>query len=204
MKRRIALVLGIILLVLSPIHEANSEDYGVKAKSYKNWFAKDIKITPEKVTLGDLLNSPNKGDWLMYHGDYGANRFSPLDQINLTTINKLVPKWTYQIGKGGSNLRSSPIVYRGIMYVTGSDEIHALDASTGTWLWVWQAHDKVSEHINRGVAILGDNLFFSTSDCRLVALNRISGNVVWSRQYAKPKEGYFSTMAPISLSMPMP
>lgn len=207
MKGKPILVLAVLLVVFLPVspplihkygvYEVHSQNTGVKTKSYANWFAKDISASSGQVTPQDLLDSPQKGDWLLYHGDYGANRFSSLAQINLTTVNKLVPKWTYQIGKGGTNLRSSPIVYRGVMYVTGPNEVHALDAVTGTWLWVWQAQDKNSETINRGVAIYGDNLFFATGDCRLVALDRLSGNVIWSIQYAKPGDGYFSTMAPL-------
>lgn len=190
----------VILLALSPsFREAYPQDQnnGIKAKSYHNWFAKDMTKTPGRVTTQDLLNSPKNGEWLLYHGDYGANRFSSLDQINLNNANKLVPKWIYQIGRGEFNLRSSPIVYKGIMYVTGSDEVHALDAATGTWLWVWQARYEDSSHINRGVAIYGDRLFFATGDCLLVALDRMSGNVIWSKQFAKPSDNYFSTTAPL-------
>lgn len=196
---RIAASLIVLLAISTSFRGAYSQeqDNSIKSKSYKNWFAKDMTIAPGRVTTRDLLNSPKNGEWLLYHGDYGANRFSRLSQINLSTVNRLVPKWTYQIGKGGFNLRSSPIVYKGIMYVTGSDEVHALDAATGTWLWVWQARDQHTSNINRGVAISGDRLFFSTGDCRLVALDRISGNVVWSKQFAKPRDGYFSTTAPL-------
>ena len=31
------------------------------------------------------------------------------------------------------------------------------------------------QSVNRGVAVLGDRVFFVTSDCHLVALNRITG-----------------------------
>ena len=200
MKVRILASLVILLVLLPSFREAytQNQDSGIRAKSYKNWFAGDMTIIPGRVTTRDLLDSPKNGEWLLYHGDYRANRFSPLGQINLGNVNKLVPKWIYQIGKGGFNLRSSPIVYKGIMYVTGSDEVHALDAATGTWLWVWQARDEnTGSNINRGVAIYGDRLFFSTGDCHLVALDRVSGNVIWSRQFAKPSDSYFSTTAPI-------
>src|SRR3989338_751574 len=188
----------IILLALSPsFKEAYFQDSGLKPKSYKNWFARGIEVTLGRVTAQDLLDSPNNGEWLLYHGDYGANRFSPLNQIRPSNIYKLVPKWIYQIGKGGFVLRSSPVVYKGTMYITGSDEVHALDAATGTWLWVWRGRGENTSNINRGGAKSGDRLFFSTGDCRLVALDRISGNVIWSRQFAKPSDSYFSTTAPV-------
>ena len=197
MITRIMASIILILALSPPFNEAYSQDSGIKTKSDKNELAKDVTITPEQVTGRDLLNSPQNGDWLLYHGDYGANRFSPLDQINLSNVSKLVPKWTGPIGKRNFNLRSSPIVYKGIMYVTASDEVHALDAATGAWLWVWRARNENSSNINRGVAIFGDRLFFSTGDCYLVALDRISGNTIWSKQFADPANGYFSTMAPL-------
>lgn len=145
----------------------------------------------------DLLGSPRNGNWLTYHGDYGANRFSPLNKINTGNAHRLDVRWTYRIGPGKSNLRSSPIIFRGVMYVTGSNEVHAVNVATGTRLWVWKAKDEPTDMVNRGVAIRGNKLFFATSDCYLVALDRFSGNVIWSKQFARPTDGYFSTMAPL-------
>jgi glucose dehydrogenase len=83
------------------------------------------------------------------------------------------------------------------MYVTAGNEVHALDTSTGQWIWVWQAYKDRSKGINRGVAIYEDKLFFSTSDCRLVALNKETGNLVWSVKYTDSQKKHFSTMAPL-------
>jgi len=173
----------------------NSDSINLKAKSRKNWFAKDIKVSSEQVTMQDLLKGP-ENDWLVYHGDYGANHYSPLTEITSKNVGTLVPKWVYKINDG-AYLRSSPVVQNGIMYVTSANEVHALDARTGQWLWIWQAYDKRSTGINRGVAIYGDKLLFSTLDCRLVALNKETGNLLWSNHYAKTTDNYFSTMTPL-------
>lgn len=173
----------------------NTDIPPVDTKSLKNWFMKDFKIDTAKVTMADLIRIPAE-NWLQYHGDFGANHYSSLAEINDSNIKNLVMKWTYRISDGG-NLRSSPIVHNGVMYVTVANEIHAIDASTGQWLWKWQAYNKRSSGINRGVAIYGDKLFFSTSDCQLVALNKETGNLIWSVKYAETSTRYFSTMAPL-------
>lgn len=174
---------------------SGSDPLGLESKSRKNWFAKDLKISSAKVTIQDLLKGSGK-NWLLYHGDYGANHYSPLSEINNQTVKDLVPKWTYPI-TSGTNLRSSPIVYEGIMYVTAANEVHALDAKTGQWLWVWQAYNNRSSGINRGVAIYEDKILFSTSDCKLVALNKETGNLIWSKKYVDSGKKYFSTMSPL-------
>jgi glucose dehydrogenase len=49
---------------------------------------------------------------------------------------------------------------------------------------------------NRGVAALGDLIYMSTLDAKLVALNSKTGVVVWSKQLADPLMGYSITAAP--------
>jgi len=164
-------------------------------KSLKNWFAQDLKFNIEPVTMRDLLNSPGS-DWLVYHGDYKASHYSPLTKIDRDNIKTLVPKWTYKINDG-ANLRSSPIISHGVMFVTAANEVHALDVSTGQWLWKWQAYLERSKGINRGIAIYENKIFFSTSDCQLVALNRETGNLLWSVKYVDSQNRFFSTMAPL-------
>ncbi len=177
---------------------ANTGGKELKLKSEKNPLAEDFKITSQDITFKDLSNSPADGNWLLYNGDYGARHYSPLDQIDRNSVKNLTQNWVYKISDVNF-LRSSPVEYEGVIYVTAPNEIHALDALTGKWLWIWRAYEKKNSFINRGVAIYRDQLFFITTDCRLVALNRRSGDVVWSNQYADPDLGYFSTMAPLVL-----
>jgi alcohol dehydrogenase (cytochrome c) len=53
--------------------------------------------------------------------------------------------------------------------------------------------------VNRGVAILGDSVFFVTSDAHLVALNRKTGGGLWDREYADTSRGAFATLAPMAV-----
>ena len=53
--------------------------------------------------------------------------------------------------------------------------------------------------MNRGVAILGDSVFFATSDAHLVALNRKTGGGLWDREFADTSRGAFATLAPMAV-----
>jgi alcohol dehydrogenase (cytochrome c) len=51
--------------------------------------------------------------------------------------------------------------------------------------------------VNRGVAILGDRVFFTTADAHLVSLNRITGGVVWDVPMANTPGRYSGPGAPL-------
>jgi alcohol dehydrogenase (cytochrome c) len=150
-----------------------------------------------QVTYDDIRHSPGN-NWLTYSGDYQGRRHSPLTQINRDNAGSIVPKWVYRV-EGATHLESSPLVYDGVMYVTNSNELHALDARTGRRIWMYRDDKAASQRVNRGAALLGDRVFFITSDCFLVALDRRTGAVLWSKQYADPKKGYYASLAPMAV-----
>ena len=134
-----------------------------------------------QVSNEDLRKGPNQ-DWLTYIGDYSAHRHSPLTEINPRTISRLAPKWVRNFA-GTGDLETVPLVYQGVMYATIPNEVFALDAITGREIWHYRAQDARRAAVNRGVAILGERIYFETADCHLVALRRTSGAVVWDREY---------------------
>ena len=52
-------------------------------------------------------------NWLTYFGAYDGQRYSPLDQINASTIKDLKPAWVYQIGSMGLHSGASTYAYSG-------------------------------------------------------------------------------------------
>ncbi|MEO5821190.1 MAG: PQQ-binding-like beta-propeller repeat protein [Vicinamibacteraceae bacterium] len=141
-------------------------------------------------------------DWPTYHGDRSGNRFSPIDQINRATVSRLAPAWVYPV-PGGSNLQVTPVVVDGVMYVTNANECSALDAGSGRRIWHYQrprtkglAGDAASG-INRGVAIDGDRLFMVTDHAHLIALNRLTGDLLWETPMADWRQNYGATSAPL-------
>ena len=158
-----------------------------------------------QVTEEDLANDQTVTETVLTNGmGRDLQRFSPLDQINKENVAQMVPAWAFSMG--GEKQRgqeSQPIVYDGIMYVTGSySRLYAIDVKTGEELWQYDARLPEGilpccDVINRGAAIYGDNVYFGTLDARIVALNRKTGDVVWRDQIADYKAGYSYTAAPL-------
>ena len=118
------------------------------------WVALAALPLAGQVRFEDIRRGPG-ANWLTYAGDYGARRHSPLAEINRENAGALVPKWTYHID-GARKLETTPLVYDGVMYVTNSNEVHALDARTGRRIWLYRDEQAVRQNVNRGAALLGD------------------------------------------------
>ena len=157
-------------------------------------------ITYERIR--DARSEPQ--NWLTYWGDYGGQFFSPLSQIDTANVGQLQARWAVQI-PGDAIVESIPLVADGVMYTTGiPGQVLALDARTGRQIWKYERKQKVVNpyeinRVNRGVAILGNRLFFGTLDAALVALDRRSGALLWEVQVADTMLGYSITSPPLAL-----
>jgi alcohol dehydrogenase (cytochrome c) len=163
-----------------------------------------------QVTFDRLVNSSKEPqNWLTYSGDYAGHRFSLLDQINVTNGKSLMAKWVYQTGApgDGSNGRfeNTPLVVDGILYGTAQDgRVFALDARTGRPIWHYERQPPADirpccGRVNRGLAILGDKVFYGTLDAHVVALDAKTGHVIWDIVAADYKRGYSFTVAPLAV-----
>ena len=52
--------------------------------------------------------------------------------------------------------------------------------------------------MNRGVALLGDRVFYFTDDAHLLALNRLTGTLLWDVYTPEDTQRYGGTSAPLS------
>jgi alcohol dehydrogenase (cytochrome c) len=150
-----------------------------------------------QVRYEDLLKGP-ADNWPTYAGDYTGRRHSSLAQITAANAGRLTTKWVYHV-PDANGLRTSPIIYDGVMYVTNSNEVRALDAQTGRLIWQYRDTRPKRKDANRGAAILGDAVFFVTSDVHLVALDRRNGSVLWVKKYGNVEEGLNATSAPLAV-----
>ncbi|MCZ2150160.1 MAG: PQQ-binding-like beta-propeller repeat protein [Bryobacterales bacterium] len=148
-----------------------------------------------QVSYQDIQKGPAQ-DWLTYAGSYGAWRYSPLKQITVNNARNLTAQWVYHV-PNARGLRASPIVYKGVMYVTNTNSIYALDARTGRLIWQWLDTRANKQGVNRGAAILGDRVFFTSTDNYLNALDRQTGVLLFSRKFADADSGITSTSAPL-------
>src|SRR5258707_11011537 len=150
-----------------------------------------------QVRYEDILQGPSD-NWLTYAGDYQGRRHSALKQITVHNAASMTPKWPYHVPKA-NGWRTNPIVYNGVMYITATNEMRALDARTGRLIWQYKDTRAKKEGVNRGAAILGDRVFFVTADIFLTALDRRTGAVLWQKQYGKIEDGLYASAAPLAV-----
>lgn len=151
-----------------------------------------------KITWG----APQPGDWLTYNGNESGNRYSPLQQINPANVSSLKLKWVFPIPYFG--LEATPLAADGVLYVTGPNQVFALDALTGGAIWHYSRPASTGMvgdaklGTNRGVAILRDKVFFVTDNAHLLALDRANGRLLWETSMASGEhQNYGGTVAPL-------
>lgn len=140
----------------------------------------------------------NAVDWLLTNHDYGGQRFVDAMEITRDNAGSLRAACVYQ----ATDLRpfsTNPVVYRGIMYLTTSEATIALDAATCRvqWQHVWTAKGRKNWPQNRGVALKEGIVIRGTSDGYLLALDALTGRLLWERAAADADKGETFTMPPV-------
>ena len=150
----------------------------------------------------DLLADPVGANWTSYNGDYSGRRYSSLREINSENAPRLRAAWVFHPGNS-QRLEATPVVVRGVMYVTSANDTFALDARSGRVLWHHQRPassgllDDAAAHKNRGVAVWQNFVYMETDDAHLLCLDARSGGLRWDVTYADKKKGYGATSAPL-------
>jgi alcohol dehydrogenase (cytochrome c) len=112
-------------------------------------------------------------------------------------------QWMYTVPYFG--LETTPLVSDGVMYVTGPNQVYALDARSGGEIWRYSRPRSTSPNIasdaakgaNRGAALLGDRVFVTTDDAHLLCLDRLTGALRWDVYLPEEPEHYGGTAAPL-------
>jgi alcohol dehydrogenase (cytochrome c) len=137
-------------------------------------------------------------NWLYQTQSYAGTRYSSQDQIRRRNVDRLRPVCAHQLGEL-RNFQTNPIVYDGVMYLTTLHYTVAIDATTCRPIWKheWDVQDRDVWGNNRGVAIKDGRVVRGTSDGYLVALDRMTGELLWARHVANADLGETITMAPM-------
>jgi PQQ-dependent dehydrogenase (methanol/ethanol family) len=159
----------------------------------------------EVVTAGaiDQVISPSAGSWPTYSGNVNGNRYSDLTNIDVTNVGSLRPAWVHSLPYFG--LETTPLVVEGVMYVTGPNQVQAIDGRTGREIWNYTRPRSTAGTIsgdaakgaNRGAGVLGDRLFFITDNAHLLCLHRLTGALLWEVAMGAPGTRYGGTSAPL-------
>lgn len=159
------------------------------------------------VTWDRLVNADkDPNNWMMYHGDFTGWHFSGLDQINTGNVGDLRLAWQHTPGSSKRGIQSFPLAVDGVVYYTSSSgAVWALNGATGAPVWHFQA--KIDQEraegtfynpYNRGLAIGHGHVYTATTDGRMIALDKMTGEVAWDNEImsvAKGNKGF--TGAPL-------
>jgi PQQ-dependent dehydrogenase (methanol/ethanol family) len=146
---------------------------------------------------------PNPADWPTYAGDVRGNRYSTLSAIDKRNVSSLRPAWVHPLPYDA--LETTPLVVDGVMYVTAPNQVYALDGRTGGQIWSYTRPRSAAGTIsgdaakgaNRGVAVLGDRIFFITDNAHLICLQRLTGALLWDVVMPDDPGKYGGTSAPL-------
>ncbi|OCC23386.1 alcohol dehydrogenase [Croceicoccus estronivorus] len=143
------------------------------------------------------------GSWLSHGRDYAEQRFSPLDQVDVSNVGRLNLTWTYEFDTSRGQ-EATPIVADGVLYTTTAwSKVFAFDAASGKLLWSFdpkvpgkKGYDGCCDVVNRGVAVTDGKVYLGSFDGRLIALDAKTGKEIWSTLTVDPSQPYTITGAP--------
>jgi alcohol dehydrogenase (cytochrome c) len=152
-------------------------------------------------TTEELVNDAKSPDNVVTQSmGYDRKSYSPLAEINKTTVKRLVPIWTSSLMNDQGEL-AAPTVYNGVLYAINGKWTFAIDVETGKQLWRTQV--KLEPNVtraafHRGAAtIYNGKLFRVTIDNHLLALDMKTGKELWNQKFAEFKDGFYATGGPI-------
>ena len=150
------------------------------------------------VTFDRILNADREPqNWLTYSGTVAGGRHSRLTGLTPQNVGNLDLAWLWSSQSTGS-FEATPLVAEGVLYtVQAPNDVVALDALSGQVLWTlqvppgsWCSRDGRRGPLpNRGLAILGEQVFLGTLDAHLLAIDARTGKLILehdSRQCGRP------------------
>ncbi len=148
-----------------------------------------VFATPAAAQIADfrpvtdaVLANPDPADWLMVNRTFDQQRYSPLDQVNQGNVGQLRMAWSRGLPNGTQE--STPIVYRGVMYLYApSASIQAVDATNGDLIWEYQRDYPrtvtPAAARSKSLGIYEDMIYFAAPDGFLLALDAKTGKLRW-------------------------
>ncbi len=147
-----------------------------------------------------LSNEADGRDWAAYGRTFSEQRFSPLDQINRSTVSRLKLAWTLDLDDVW-NVSTAPVEVDGVIYfAAGYSVVHAVDVRSGKLLWKYDPKvDGKKMRMawgSRGITYWNGKLYTGVQDGRLFALDAKTGALVWETLTTTPGDNRYITGAP--------
>lgn len=140
------------------------------------------------------------GDWPSYNRTLAGDRFSPLGEIDRSSVAGLREVCTYTLPEVAA-LQAGPVVVGGTMYLSTDTITYAIDAATCAEKWRRARHVATrggGPSVNRGVAYLNGRVFRGTADTHVIAMDAADGRQIWDVQLDVAGPGVQLPMAPIA------
>jgi len=153
---------------------------------------------PELVAAAAPAGEAERKDWPSYNRTLTSERYSPLDEINPATVEKLKIVCSYDT-RQYSNFESGLIMAHGALIGTTEFDIFSLDPATCAENW--RTHENLPPSYyatNRGASYLNGMLFRGFEDGRVRAYDFKTGKRIWETAIADPSLGESAPAAPIA------
>jgi quinohemoprotein ethanol dehydrogenase len=144
-------------------------------------------------------------NWVHHGGGVDESGYSRLQQINTANVGKLGLS-SYLNLDGEVTLEATPLAVDATVYFTGSSgTIYAADAVTGRLFWkhdpeIWKyspVKQRYNFGSNRGVGYADGRIFSGVLDGRLIALDAVTGQLLWSVDTVPPDDYHTVNGAPL-------
>jgi PQQ-dependent dehydrogenase (methanol/ethanol family) len=177
-----------------------------KPQASRSTGSRNVSVGQPPVA-GDVVLSPDDGQWVRPAKDYASTRFSGLTEINAQSVKNLRPVVTFSTGVIRGH-EAAPIVANNTMYVVTPypNYVYALDLTKPGAPAKWTFQPKplsaaqgvaCCDVVNRGVVYDNGRIFMNTLDGRTIALDANTGKPVWDTKVAEINLGETITMAPL-------
>ena len=150
--------------------------------------------------------SQDANNWVMWGRTYDGTRYSPLDQINKETVGNLQVAWTFSTGVLRGH-EGGPLVIGDTMWIHTPvpNKVFSINLNDQTINWMYSPKQDEAvtvpvmccDTVYRGLAYAEGKIFLQQADTTLVALDAMSGEVIWKAVNGDPTIGETNTNAPI-------
>ena len=143
--------------------------------------------------------------WVAPRKDYSNQGYSGLSQINRHNVRSLRLAWTFSTGVLRGH-EGAPLVVGDVMYVHTAfpNNVYALDLNHDQkilWSYFPKQDGSVQgilccDNVNRGLGYGDGKIFLQQNNGVLVALDAMTGSLIWSVEVNDPRVGATNTNAP--------
>ena len=145
-------------------------------------------------------------EWTTPSGTLQGTRYSSLSQITSTNVGTLVEEFSFPTGTKASH-QGQPLIVGNRMYIVTPfpHKLIALDlASNGKVLWTFNPEPSeyapgvaCCDAVNRGAAYGNGKIIYNVLDDTTVAVDAVTGKLVWRARLGNVRSGETLTGAPI-------